>query len=63
MLITNHPASQAKIKKRGARLLARLKAQLHAYDLANIRERKRQSNLDTVATQLLVDLVTPQRSG
>ncbi len=56
MLITNHPASQAKIKERGAQLLALLEAQLSANDLANIRQRSQQSDLDAVAAQLLVDL-------
>lgn len=59
MLVTNHPASQAKVKERAARLLTRLEAQLPANDLANIRRRSRQGDLDAVAAQLLEDLKTP----
>jgi hypothetical protein len=56
LLITNHPASQAKVKERGTRLLNRLEAQLSANDLANIRPRSRPSDLDAVAAQILKDL-------
>jgi predicted ATPase len=57
-LITNHPASQAKIKERADQLLTRLEAELSANDLADLRQRSRPSDLDTVAAQLLVDLKT-----
>lgn len=56
MLITNHPASQAKIKERSRLLLTGLEAELSVNDLANIRERSRQSDLGTVASKLLQDL-------
>ena len=56
MLIATHSASQAKIKERAARLLTRLEAELPADELATIRLRSRQNDLDTVAAQLLKDL-------
>lgn len=58
-LINNHPASQAKVKERGARLLTRLETEVPTGNLANIRQSSRQADLDTVAVQLLLDLKTP----
>ena len=56
LLIIDHPASQAKIKERGANLLTRLEAQLSAHELAGIRQRSRQSDLNSLAAQLVIDL-------
>jgi len=60
MFITNHSASQAKVKERADRLLTRLEAELPANDLAEIRHRSWQSDLDTLAAQLVLDLGTPK---
>jgi hypothetical protein len=59
MLVMNHPASQAKVKERAERILVKLEAQLSSNDLVAIHESSRQSDLDSVAAQLLVDLRTP----
>jgi predicted ATPase/DNA-binding XRE family transcriptional regulator len=56
--IKGHPAIQAKVKERTEQLLTRLAAQLSTEKLARIRQRSRDSDIDTLAKQLLIDLET-----
>ncbi len=58
MPITNHPNSRAKTKERAGRLLIKSEVDLSSGDLADKYQRGRQSDLDTVAAQVLVDLKT-----
>ena len=54
--VTNHSASEAKVKDRANQLLTRLEAELHPNDLQKIRLRSQQSDLDSLAAQLVIDL-------
>jgi tetratricopeptide (TPR) repeat protein len=56
ILTAYHSASQASVKERAEELLTRLEAQLGADDLVEIRQRSQQSDLDSLAHQLLIDL-------
>ena len=54
--VTNHKASTARVKERADELLTRLEEQLSVDELAEIRQRSRQSDLDSLAAQLVLDL-------
>jgi predicted ATPase/transcriptional regulator with XRE-family HTH domain len=54
--VTSHPASQAKVKERVEHLLARLEEQLTVEEMAEIRQRSQECDLDSLAAQLLIDL-------
>jgi hypothetical protein len=56
IFIKGQPASQAKVKVRADQLLTRLEDQLPAEQLAKIRLRCQESDLESLATQLLIDL-------
>ena len=56
MFVTNHPASQAKVKERAERVLTGLEGRLPTEELAEVRQRSRESELDSLANQLALDL-------
>lgn len=57
-LISNHPASRAKNKERGERLLVRLEKDLPSGEIDAVRQRSRTTDLNAVASQLLLELQT-----
>jgi predicted ATPase len=54
--VMDHPASQAKVKERVKKVLSDLEGQLTAEELAMIHQRSQESDLDSLAAQLVVDL-------
>jgi tetratricopeptide (TPR) repeat protein len=54
--VKDHPASQVKVKERAEQLLTCLAAKLFDEKLAKIHQRSRESNIDTLTAQLVIDL-------
>jgi hypothetical protein len=52
----DHPASQAKVKERAEKVLSDLKGQLSTEEVGKIRHHSQQSDLESLAGQLLTDL-------
>ena len=55
-LTPSHPSGTAKVNERAEEQLTQLEEQLSADDLAEIRHRSQQSDLDILTAQLVIDL-------